>query len=412
MRLCKEVYVLEGAKRRALYDFNRQFVIPLGDNEYELLSVLSQGKNINHQTVSQPREDIWRITNSLRMQGFIEPGRPVPRSMDFPKAKELNLPEKFKQVWFEVTNACNMTCAHCYSESSPQVNRISELNFEQWCVIAEKFLNFGVQSITFIGGEPLVRTDLVKQLSKFIHERASSVRLVIFSNLLAMQRTADWLQFLKKHRIRIGTSIYGSDSVRHDQVTNKPGSWKRTTEAVRFLTSNGIEVFCGVYIDEHEGTNREYVETCIRSLGVTEFQILAPSHVGRGVELNWKKREIANHPPSVLHFNFASPLDNMVKHNCYHDVLSVRFDGNTIPCIMTRDMPMVNMLEAEVEDIFGNEVYRTLSGLTKEKVQGCQHCEFRYGCFDCRPDARGKTGNFYKKPDCGYDPEKDIGEEI
>ena len=54
--------------------------------------------------------------------------------------------------------------------------------------------------------------------------------------------------------------------------------------------------------------------------------------------------------------------------------------------------------------------------MNKDKIEECKECEFRYCCFDCRPDSNGKEIN--EKPwYCTYYPkegrwEKDISKFI
>ena len=48
--------------------------------------------------------------------------------------------------------------------------------------------------------------------------------------------------------------------------------------------------------------------------------------------------------------------------------------------------------------------------LNKDKIDGCNECEFRYCCFDCRPDSNGSDK--YSKPwYCTYQPDKGMWEE-
>ena len=43
--------------------------------------------------------------------------------------------------------------------------------------------------------------------------------------------------------------------------------------------------------------------------------------------------------------------------------------------------------------------------LTKDNINSCKYCEFRYACFDCRPDRL--SDNIYEKPwYCTYNPEE------
>lgn len=40
---------------------------------------------------------------------------------------------------------------------------------------------------------------------------------------------------------------------------------------------------------------------------------------------------------------------------------------------------------------------------SKDKIRECSECEYRYACFDCRPNSL--SGNIYEKPwYCTYNP--------
>jgi hypothetical protein len=56
-----------------------------------------------------------------------------------------------------------------------------------------------------------------------------------------------------------------------------------------------------------------------------------------------------------------------------------------------KEQPLIEML---------NHQFRFLS---KDNIEGCKDCEYRYGCFDCRPDSNGRGA--YQKPwFCSYNP--------
>ena len=58
---------------------------------------------------------------------------------------------------------CNLSCPHCYSESSPSA--ADELPVEVICELIEDAAELGYRGIAFSGGEPLVYPGLVEVLS-------------------------------------------------------------------------------------------------------------------------------------------------------------------------------------------------------------------------------------------------------
>ena len=61
---------------------------------------------------------------------------------------------------FEITNACNLNCIHCYRENRGG----KELSLKQIKIIIEKITASGVDSLILTGGEPLLRKDLFEIL--------------------------------------------------------------------------------------------------------------------------------------------------------------------------------------------------------------------------------------------------------
>ena len=56
---------------------------------------------------------------------------------------------------------CNQKCLHCYAACQP-LAEVPELDTDQWLAVIEKCRNAGIPQLTFTGGEPTLRSDLVK----------------------------------------------------------------------------------------------------------------------------------------------------------------------------------------------------------------------------------------------------------
>ena len=56
---------------------------------------------------------------------------------------------------------CNQKCLHCYAANQP-LGAAPELDTDQWLAVIEKCRSAGIPQLTFTGGEPTLRNDLVK----------------------------------------------------------------------------------------------------------------------------------------------------------------------------------------------------------------------------------------------------------
>lgn len=55
---------------------------------------------------------------------------------------------------------CNQKCLHCYAANQP-LGAVKELDTDQWLAVIQKCRAAGIPQLTFTGGEPTMRNDLV-----------------------------------------------------------------------------------------------------------------------------------------------------------------------------------------------------------------------------------------------------------
>ena len=82
------------------------------------------------------------------------------------------------------------------------------------------------------------------------------------------------------------------------------------------------------------------------------------------------------------------------------DKVYVAANLDVYPCVMERRIKHCNI--KCLGDLVLNEDIRYMN---KDHIEGCQNCEYRYACYDCRPNTLSE--NVMAKPwYCTYLPEK------
>jgi len=76
-------------------------------------------------------------------------------------------------VW-NLTQACNLRCIHCYARAVSETGE-KDLDTEQALKVLDDLAGFGVPVVLFSGGEPLVRKDLVT-LASYAVQKGSEGR--------------------------------------------------------------------------------------------------------------------------------------------------------------------------------------------------------------------------------------------
>lgn len=92
---------------------------------------------------------------------------------------------------------------------------------------------------------------------------------------------------------------------------------------------------------------------------------------------------------------------NMKHSSCWGGKIAVAKDGTVRPCIYSKQIIGGISSGNDGEMMEKAETFRKAS---KDKVDKCKECEFKYVCFDCREIAMQEGGQLYAaNPGCGYD---------
>jgi len=117
-------------------------------------------------------------------------------------------------IRISLTQACNLNCIYCHAEG--EKNPEQELSAEQIAEILRVAQSFGIRSVKFTGGEPLMRPDLAQIIASVPPGMETS--LTTNATLLAERA-----QELKDAGLtRVNVSLDTMDPERYKQIAGKP----------------------------------------------------------------------------------------------------------------------------------------------------------------------------------------------
>lgn len=94
---------------------------------------------------------------------------------------------------------------------------------------------------------------------------------------------------------------------------------------------------------------------------------------------------------------------NKQYNSCWGRKVAVTADHHVRPCIYSQ-LTVGKLDKADPDELV--EKLKPYWEITKDKVEKCKECEFRYVCFDCREIARRQGNDLYAaNPNCGYNPQ-------
>lgn len=106
--------------------------------------------------------------------------------------------------------------------------------------------------------------------------------------------------------------------------------------------------------------------------------------------------------------NLPKVLEAVNHNSCLHKKIGIDIDGNIKNCPLMPES-FGNIYHSSLEEVLVQSNFKKYWNLTKDKIEVCKDCEFRYICTDCRAYTErthsSKEGLDISKPlKCGYNP--------
>jgi uncharacterized Fe-S cluster-containing radical SAM superfamily protein len=147
-------------------------------------------------------------------------------------------------LWFNTGTLCNLTCHHCYIESSPKNDRLVYLTAAEVAEYLDEIARggFATSLIGFTGGEPFMNPELSAMLEDVL---SRDLRALVLTNAMkAMEKCKAALLRLRDRygdqlTIRVSIDHYGRQI--HEQERGER-SWQPTIEGLIWLARNGFLV--------------------------------------------------------------------------------------------------------------------------------------------------------------------------
>ncbi len=139
-------------------------------------------------------------------------------------------------IW-EVTQACDLACAHCRASAVPCRNP-AELTREEGFRVLAEIRSFGEPLMIFTGGDPLKPPDIFELLSESVRLGLRTTITPSATPLLNRQAIG---AIQRSGVARMAGSLDGADEISHDGFRGVHGSFHRTLAALRTARELGLE---------------------------------------------------------------------------------------------------------------------------------------------------------------------------
>jgi radical SAM protein with 4Fe4S-binding SPASM domain len=364
-------------------------------------------------------------------------------------------------VSWNLTQRCNLECAHCYMSAHAGADVRGELTTDECRRVIDEIARVNPNVFLILtGGEPLLRRDIFDVAG---YASAKGFTTVLGTNgVLLREREAQRMR--ESGVLGASISLDSTDRVKHDAFRRLSGSWDGAVRATRVLTDAGLDFSLHMSVTDWNVREVPAMIDLARELGAKVLNFFFLVRTGRGQDLTdidaaayeriltylAKVQGTGDGPPSFVrrllgmgggepaerfedpwstpvgradgllirakcapHFrrilwelNPSSPLLRNYAHgSCPAGKYYCRItpEGDVTPCPY---MPVaVGNLRATAFD----ELWRSapaFDALREPKLGGrCGACEFSKVCGGCRCRAYATYGDYLAEdPACGYQP--------
>jgi uncharacterized Fe-S cluster-containing radical SAM superfamily protein len=175
-------------------------------------------------------------------------------------------------LWFNTGTLCNITCAHCYIESSPRNDRLAYLSLDEVKAYLDEIERerLPTRLIGFTGGEPFMNKEIVAILDETLSRGFEA--LVLTNAMRPMQRHKAQLAELASLygvRFRLRVSLDDPSPVIHD-AERGAGTYEKTLAGLKWLAANGfvVEVAGRNFTHEPEHSLRARFQALFDEIGL------------------------------------------------------------------------------------------------------------------------------------------------
>jgi len=271
-------------------------------------------------------------------------------------------------VHWEITNACNLSCLHCYQQDD---RRHTQLSRNDLFHIAEKLVRGRVFQITLTGGEPFL-VDSLQDLVRYFND-SGIIPQVSSNGTVITSSVASWLAGVQ---VAVQISLDSHKPEIHDYIRQYNGAFELTLKAVDRLQDRGVPVSLAFCANRKNYKDIEQVIELAISRGVKVLAIgeIIPIYGASSRSLSFTQVEYKQFVENVvdLQQRYSSRIDiqfisewgflysHVVEHwpcTAMDRDMAILFDGTVSPCPFIRHeaYSIGNILDTSLRQVWRSD---------------------------------------------------------
>lgn len=376
-RLNNNIYIAAGKQRACIYDLNNAdlYSVSLGFASF-LQEIHSYGKLPGTLTGTDAFKTLLQKKILLDAEESVSPIISISKPF-------------IKFATFEITQKCNFRCIHCFENEKSYV----DVPFEKAREVVDWLAAGDIKEIHLFGGEPFAHPrfcDILEYCKgKFQHIHVTTNAALLDDKILAVLLDSD---------VTVLTSLHSDLPESFDLVTGTKNMLPVVKNNISLMKDAGVNVqvrkvkIQGIRSTDHyENYHGERSGYPILIGNANIHQYSRSMLKKKVITEKWFNRKL----------DVKNVIQNMNYQACFSRNIYIDVNLDVYPCIMERRIKHGTFDGRPLRDLIDQRI----CGITKDRIDVCRDCEYRYACNTCFVDTRSSLIN--SRPwYCLYDPEQ------
>lgn len=407
-------FLIKGAKKSCIYDLLTGEVYSIDEGlskvlHKEILTIEEIEEKADNAGI--PKKSLYKKLEKLVSLGI---GRFINNKIFIDKPyfdfkeniRKMQLVD-LQKMSVRTTSECSLNCIFCdiknpkicfpcsrfssYSNKQIGSEELKRALYDAW--------QFNCKEIMFTGGDPFKTGLSFIEILSYAYEYYENIE--VFSNLYHLTKEIKKALEEFNKKVEIFSPIFGDENI-HDLISGEKGSFKQSIKNVIDLKEIGIKIKAIVLkIKDRDYKN---LVNFFKKENI-QFQFFLPIPIRND---KYTSEFFAHFFIEPQGFDKIDVFNFFYRRNfnqCWGRQIFIDTDGKARPCLFTNEM-LGELSNYSLRDILREGRQDKYWYLTKDKINTCLDCEFRYCCpLDCRVASEAYSGSIDSKyPFCYYDP--------
>jgi radical SAM protein with 4Fe4S-binding SPASM domain len=319
-------------------------------------------------------------------------------------------------VFWDITGECNLRCVHCYNFEGKQHE--NELSTEEIKRALEEMSVFSVKSISFSGGEPFLRKDMLEIVHHATGLRFNSVGVSTNGILL----DGDIARQLTAANLNVQVSIDGDEAQVHDMARGVKGAFDGAVRGIKLLLEEGVNLSVCTTASKWNVESIPNIIQLMDDLGVKNYRVQGVVPMGRGkmnagdlrlspTRMKELVQYLENRNIQVSSYNMTlkppptDPVNFCDSGVCSaaSSVCSITPQGNVVPCTYFWGLNGDNLRDRTFQWIWENSaLLNYFRSVRLNDIKGlCRDCKWLLSCHGgCKAENYSNGDMFESSRSC------------